>query len=149
MEIRTHAGNLDFRWSSPAGPFPRITPEQARQWNEDGSLEDAFDRATLDRVIDEIDPWESRVEAALREQGGRSFIARADEITFTVHLVLRSPFLRELVTGPVFQDLAWDLLGPDVRLYWEQRRSIGTAAAAPSQSGCRSAAMSRWSWHTS
>src|SRR6187551_1119724 len=107
MNPRLHARNVDFQWSSPPGPFRRITGEQARQWNERGYflLENALDRPTVERAIAEIDPWEAKVEAALREQGGRRFIARADEITFTVHLVLRSPFLRDLCAGPVFQDL--------------------------------------------
>jgi ectoine hydroxylase-related dioxygenase (phytanoyl-CoA dioxygenase family) len=135
MDLRPHARNLDFHWSSPTGPYRRISVEQARQWSEHGYfvLEDALDRATLDRVIAEIDPWEARAEAALREQGGRRFIARADEITFTVHLVLRSPFLRQLCAGPLFQDLAADLLGPDVRLYWDQAvyKKPGTESPFP------------------
>jgi ectoine hydroxylase-related dioxygenase (phytanoyl-CoA dioxygenase family) len=135
MDPRPHARNVDFHWSAPSGPYRRITPQQARQWSDDGYfvLEDALDRPTLDRAIAEIDPWEARVEAALREQGGKRFIARADEITFTVHLVLRSPFLRDLCAGPLFQDLAWDLLGPDVRLYWDQAvyKKPGTEAPFP------------------
>ena len=84
-------------------------------------LEDAVEPSTLERLIAEIDPWEARTEAALRElPQGRRFINRADAITFTVHLVLRSAFLRDFCAGPLFQDLAWDLVGPDVRLYWDQ-----------------------------
>jgi ectoine hydroxylase-related dioxygenase (phytanoyl-CoA dioxygenase family) len=72
-------------------------------------------------VIDEIDPVEQRVEQFLRAQpDGRFFIAQVDAITFTTHLVTHSPWLRELCAGPVFQDLAHDLIGPDVRLYWDQ-----------------------------
>jgi ectoine hydroxylase-related dioxygenase (phytanoyl-CoA dioxygenase family) len=135
MIVRTHPRNLDFRWSAPPGPFRRITEAQSRQWSDDGYfvLEDAFDPATLARVVAEIDPWEAKVEAALREQGGRRFIARADEITFTIHLVLRSPYLREFCAGPVFRDLGVDLLGPRVRLYWDQAvyKKPGTVAPFP------------------
>ena len=35
-------------------------------------------------------------------------------------MVTRSPRLRELCAGPLFRDLAHDLVGPDVRLYWDQ-----------------------------
>jgi ectoine hydroxylase-related dioxygenase (phytanoyl-CoA dioxygenase family) len=34
--------------------------------------------------------------------------------------VKSSPVLRAFCAGPVFQDLARDLIGPDVRLYWDQ-----------------------------
>ena len=135
MRVRTHPHNLGFQWSALGGPYRRITSEQARRWDEDGYfvLDDAFDPDTVASVIEEIDPWEAKVEAALRAHGGRRFIARADEITFTVHLVLRSPYLRAFCGGPVFQDLGRDLLGPSVRLYWDQAvyKKPGTEAPFP------------------
>ena len=48
------------------------------------------------------------------------FIAEAGNLVFSTHLVLRSALLREWVAGPVFTGLARDIIGPDVRLYWEQ-----------------------------
>src|SRR5690606_22202254 len=67
------------------------------------------------------DPIEARVEAFLRSRpDGRLFIARAGEITFSTHLVLRSALLRAFCASPLFQDLGHDLIGPDVRLYWDQ-----------------------------
>ena len=47
-------------------------------------------------------------------------IAKADGITFTVHLVKLSQVLRDFSASRVFQDLCHDLIGPDVRLYWDQ-----------------------------
>src|SRR5262249_43584589 len=52
--------------------------------------------------------------------GQRMFIAEADGITFTVHLVKRSALLREFAASEVFTDLCHDLIGPDARLYWDQ-----------------------------
>ena len=84
-------------------------------------LEGAFDADTMAAVMAEIDPWEEKVETFLRSQpDGKLFIARADEITFTTHLVAHSETLRTFCSGPLFQDLAFDLLGDDVRLYWDQ-----------------------------
>jgi ectoine hydroxylase-related dioxygenase (phytanoyl-CoA dioxygenase family) len=123
MTPKLHPLNRSFRWEQPRGPYRRITPAQARAYDEDGFfvLDDAFDAGTVQCMIDEIDPLERRVEDFLRTQdGGRFFIAQADAITFSVHLVSRSRALRELCAGPVFQDLAHDLIGPDVRLYWDQ-----------------------------
>ncbi len=123
MKLEPHPLNRDFRWHAPPPPYRRITPEQARSYDELGYfvLEDVFDAETIVRVEAEIDPNEAQVEDALRARpDGRLFIARAGEITFTTHLVARSPVLREFVTGSVFQDLAHDLIGDDVRLYWDQ-----------------------------
>ena len=62
-----------------------------------------------------------RSRSELRQlDGGKLFIARADAITFTTHLVARSAVLRDLVSSPPLTDLCADLIGPDVRLYWDQ-----------------------------
>jgi phytanoyl-CoA hydroxylase len=131
-----HALNRDFEWQPRRGPFRIVTPEQATSYNENGFfvLEDAFDPDTVEAVIAEIDPWEAKVEAFLRtQQDGKLFIARANEITFTTHLVARSQRLRAFCSGQPFQDLAFDLLGDDVRLYWDQGvyKKPGTATHFP------------------
>jgi ectoine hydroxylase-related dioxygenase (phytanoyl-CoA dioxygenase family) len=94
-------------------------------------LPGAFGPEERERVIAAIDPFEAEGEALLRRHGGRLFIARADEITFTVHLAMRSPLLRSFCAGPVFRDLAHDLIGPDVRLYWDQAVYKKPGAEAP------------------
>jgi ectoine hydroxylase-related dioxygenase (phytanoyl-CoA dioxygenase family) len=103
--------------------FQLVTPDQARAYDDLGYfvLEDAFDRATLDEIMAEIDPVEAEIEEALRGfDKGTAFIARADEITFTTHLVTRSERLRRLVATSPLRELCLDLIGPDVRLYWDQ-----------------------------
>jgi ectoine hydroxylase-related dioxygenase (phytanoyl-CoA dioxygenase family) len=118
-----HPLNRRFAWRQPAGPFRRVTAEQARRYGEEGCfvLEDAIAPREVAAIAEEIDGFEERTEAFLRgREGGRLFIARAGEITFSPHLVERSPRLRAFCAGHVFQDLAHDLVGPDVRLYWEQ-----------------------------
>jgi phytanoyl-CoA hydroxylase len=123
MEPERHPLNESFTWIAASGPFRRTTPEQVQAYNADGYfvLEDAFDAKTVSAVAAEIDPIEAQVEAFLASrEGGRFFIGRAGEITFSPHLVVQSPLLRTFCSGPVFQDLAHDLIGPDVRLYWDQ-----------------------------
>jgi ectoine hydroxylase-related dioxygenase (phytanoyl-CoA dioxygenase family) len=99
-----------------------VSAAQARAFDERGwfLLEGAFDAGACEELIEAIDPLERAGEELLQQHGGRIFIARAGEITFTPHLVGRSPLLREFCAGPVFADLAHDLIGPDVRLYWDQ-----------------------------
>jgi ectoine hydroxylase-related dioxygenase (phytanoyl-CoA dioxygenase family) len=83
----------------------------------------------------EIDPIEAELEAELRRstEDGRLFIYRAGEITFTTHLVARSAALRDLVASAPLRDVAVDLLGPRVRLYWDQAvyKKPGTDAPFP------------------
>jgi len=105
------------------GPFRRVTEAQARSFNERGFfvLEGAFDRETIERVVDAVAPFERAAEDQLRQRPGkRMFIAEADGITFTTHLVKRSSVLREFSAHEIFADLCHDLIGPDVRLYWDQ-----------------------------
>ena len=131
-----HQLNASFEWDEHTGPFGAVTAAQARQYDEDGFfvLEDALGASEVEALIAAIDPFEERGADALRElEGGRFFIARADEITFTTHLVLQSPALREFTRSPLLTGVCADLLGPDVRLYWDQAvyKKPGTESPFP------------------
>ncbi len=118
-----HPLNVDFTWIPPKPPVRAITAEQAADYDELGYfvVENVFDAPTIAAVTAEIDPVERGVEVTLRQdEGGRRFIARAGEITFAPHLVQRSARLREFVTSSPLIDVCADLIGPDVRLYWDQ-----------------------------
>jgi ectoine hydroxylase-related dioxygenase (phytanoyl-CoA dioxygenase family) len=134
---RPHPLNDGFTWTDHHGPFRVVTEAQAAAYDEEGFfvLEDALDPDTVARVEAEIDPIEAAVEDELRRstEDGRVFIYRAGEITFTTHLVARSPALRDLVGSAPLRDVAVDLLGPDVRLYWDQAvyKKPGTDAPFP------------------
>jgi len=134
--VKTHPLNKTFSWEARSGPFRSISQEQADQYNELGFfvMEDVFDADTISALIEDIDPIEAMVEGILRDKfGGKAFIARADEITFTTHLVTRSEKAKAFTKSAVFRDLVYDLLGPDVRLYWDQAvyKKPGTAAGFP------------------
>lgn len=123
MNLDRHPRNDHFDWRQPDGPFRLISEALAQAYREDGFfvLEHAFDRATIRRLLDEIDPLEAQAERHLRSQpAGRIGISRAGEITFRPHLVTRSTYIRDFCRHPVFQGLVHDLIGPDVRLYWDQ-----------------------------
>jgi len=118
-----HELNRSFDWQPHPGPYRLISDEQARAYDEDGFfvLEDVIPAPMIERIIAEIDPFEAELEAVLREaEGGRIFIARADKLTFTVHLVAQSALLHEFAGSDLFADLCADLIGPDVRFYWDQ-----------------------------
>ena len=121
--LERHPWNREFSWQQPDGPYRLISDAQAQAYRAEGFflLEGAFDAATVARLLDEIDPLEAQTEAYLRRQPERRRgISRAGEITFCPHLVTQSDYLKDFCGHPVFQGLVHDLVGPDVRLYWDQ-----------------------------
>jgi ectoine hydroxylase-related dioxygenase (phytanoyl-CoA dioxygenase family) len=121
--MKKHKLNDSFNWQDRKGPFRLISDEQAGQYNRDGYLviEDAFDHRTIDTLLTELDPIEETTAAQLRKQSNsKASISRADEITFAAHLVTRCPNANLFTRSQFFLDLTHDLLGPNVRLYWDQ-----------------------------
>ena len=136
MQLETHPLNVGFEWRSHAGPLRRLSRAQADQYDSRGFvvLEGVFEPDLVDRIVAAIDPIEARVEDFLKTQpGGRVFIARAGEITFSTHLVVQAPLFADFVRHEAFADIAHDLIGPDVRLYWDQAvyKKPGTEAPFP------------------
>ncbi len=131
-----HGLNRDFVWRDHHGPFRTVTRQQARQYDQQGFfvLEGALRPDEVEALTEAIDPLEARDEEKLRDmEGGRFFMARADEITFTTHLVVRSARLRRFTASALFADVCADLIGPDVRLYWDQAvyKKPGTESPFP------------------
>ncbi len=123
QEIKLHANNTTFKWNIPEGPYSFFSDEDINCFNEGGFVvvEDAFSPAEVAQVIDQIDPYEFNVTEALKGlDGGKFFISRAEEITFTTHLVTQSEQLKDFSRHKVFANICRDLIGPDVRLYWDQ-----------------------------
>jgi len=113
-----HEFNTGFRWQRPEGPFRRITQEQIDSYCERGFfvIEDAYDPDAVARMTAEIDPIQKRINTMLDRR------TSGDKPGFTIasNLVLRSPWLRQVCSTGVITDVATDLLGQQVRLYWEQ-----------------------------
>jgi ectoine hydroxylase-related dioxygenase (phytanoyl-CoA dioxygenase family) len=118
-----HPWNHGFRWSLPPGAPTTLTAGQKAAFDRDGYvvLPSLVDAGSLAAVTADLDALEAGVEAYLaRQEGERVSIAERGAITFTVHPVLRSEAARAFVRLPALVDLARDLLGPDVNLYWDQ-----------------------------
>jgi ectoine hydroxylase-related dioxygenase (phytanoyl-CoA dioxygenase family) len=134
--ITPHEFNAGFTWVDHTGPLRGLTEAQARQFDEDGFtvVPGAFPADVIAAVRDAIDEQEAQLEAVLRETNdGHVFIYRADEITFTTHIVARSQVVRDFVTSPVLLDLTHDICGPDSRFYWDQSvyKKPGTTSPFP------------------
>ncbi len=123
MDPEIHPDNKGFTWSVPNGPYQYLSNEQVEQFDKKGylSLEDAFDLDLMNEVVNLIDPFEAKVTQTLKGlEGDKFFISRAEEITFTTHLVTQSEELKKFSKNEVFCGLCLDLVGDDVRLYWDQ-----------------------------
>ena len=121
--VDRHPWNRDFEWTGATPPFRVVSEAQAEQFDLDGFvvIPEVFDASTLAPIVEEIDRFEAETEDALRRlDGERISIAEAGAITFTTHLVKRSPALRAFATHPFFTGICADLIGPDVNLYWDQ-----------------------------
>ncbi len=121
--LQLHPWNRDFTWTDRAGPFRLLSPAQVASFDRDGYLvlPDVFRADELAPLIEALDRNEAATDEFLRSRnGGRFAIAEVGAITFTVHLVEREPIAASFVRHRILADLCHDLIGPDVRLYWDQ-----------------------------
>jgi ectoine hydroxylase-related dioxygenase (phytanoyl-CoA dioxygenase family) len=120
---RPHPLSQDFVWRPRAPASPRrLTGQEIAAFDADGfiKLAGVFTPEEIAAVTAAIDPLEAIAEAKLREAGGKISISEADAITFTAHVVRKSPVLRAFAAHPAILDICHDLVGDDVRLYWDQ-----------------------------
>jgi phytanoyl-CoA hydroxylase len=130
--LRRHPLNLAFEWRERAPtPLRRLSEDERFQYNELGfvKLGDLFSAEAIAVVTAAIDPFEAEAEAWLRAKGGRVGIATADVITVTINIAARSQAAKEFALQPAIKDVCHDLLGDDVRLYWDQSVYKKTAKA--------------------
>jgi ectoine hydroxylase-related dioxygenase (phytanoyl-CoA dioxygenase family) len=123
MERAPHPWNTSFEWDDHAGAATTASADQLVAFDRDGFFvfEDAFDAATLAELDTELSPGDAKVKEFLAGMdGGRYSVAGLDTQTVAPHAVMRSEYARAFVAHPVLAGLASDLVGPDVRLYWEQ-----------------------------
>ena len=123
IALPRHPWNADFTWADHTGPFRRVTPDQARAYDEQGFfiLERAIDPETITALTTAIEPLDAEVMAFLAAQpDGRFSIAGVDTVSIALHPAARSTVCRDFCTSELMADLAHDLIGPDVRLYWDQ-----------------------------
>ncbi len=118
-----HPWSSGFTWRDHAGPFSTISDAQAREYDEIGCFvfEDAFSPGELRAMDEAIEPGETLVREFLSGRpDGRFSVAGIDTQTVAPHLVMNSDVLRGVCARQPLAGIARDLLGPDVRLYWEQ-----------------------------
>lgn len=116
--------STQFQWQDrPLDRLQCLTKDQVSLFNRDGYclLEKAVSDKDIARLLRDIDPVEAGTgDTVLHLEGSRHFTYKKDAMTFARNLVAKSKAVRDLITGPLFQALSHDLIGPDVRLYWDQ-----------------------------
>jgi ectoine hydroxylase-related dioxygenase (phytanoyl-CoA dioxygenase family) len=122
MERTRHPWNTEFTWPSHrAGDV--VTADQAAQYDELGYfvVADAFEPATMHALDDELAAGDDHVKQLLADvPGGRFSVAGLDTQTVAPHAVTRGNVARRFAAHPLLAGIACDLVGPDVRLYWDQ-----------------------------
>lgn len=134
--MRNHALNTSFNWSGPTGPFEVLTETQAQQYNELGGFvfEDMFTQSEIASLLTDLDAAEAQANEFVRRiDKSQPSISRADEIVFSPHLVARSEPAKTFSKHETLIQLCKDIIGPSVRLYWDQLvyKRAGTAVEFP------------------
>jgi ectoine hydroxylase-related dioxygenase (phytanoyl-CoA dioxygenase family) len=123
IEPRPLPANVDFVWE-PITRTPRLlTAEQVRQFDEQGFVlvPDVIEADVIAEVREAIDQLEVFSPTFGRDiDGTRMEVATRDEITFTIFLAARCEPARRFARHPALAGICHDLVGPDVRLYWDQ-----------------------------
>ncbi len=118
-----HPWNVGFDWSLPETEPTTLTAEQKEQFDRQGFvvLDDVVEAELLDAVVAELDAEEAKVDRFLASQPDERFsIAERGALTIALHPVTRSDAAQRLARHSVLLGACADLVGPDVRLYWDQ-----------------------------
>ena len=122
--MEPHPWNTGFAWQRPTDRSYRVVDgAQADQFHEQGFVlvEDVFGPGDLEEVTAALDGLEAGADTFLRSRPeGRLSISETGAIVFAPHAVLVAETARRFATHPVFTGLCHDLVGDDVRLYWDQ-----------------------------
>ena len=122
-EATLHPLNQGFIWRPTARTGRRLLDDcQIDAFDRQGffRLDQALTADVLVAVTAAIDPLEAAQTELVHSRGGRFVLSAAETISFTAHLVTRSPVLADFARHPALKALCHDLIGPDVRLYWDQ-----------------------------
>lgn len=134
MARRAHRWNHGFAWSRPPGDGGELDAAQLAAFDHDGFcvLEGVFGPDELAAIDAAIEPGASLVRSLLEQlPGGRLSVAGLDTQTVAPNMVGGSDVLRAACTHPRLAAACADLIGPDVRLYWEQAVYKQPHSAAP------------------
>lgn len=106
-----------------AGTSVRITDELMKQYREQGYIifENLFSAKEMDRIREIIDVFDEETEQVLKAKAKEGdFISAAGVINFSWNLNFRDPEIQRFIADQRFVDITTAILGPDIKLYWDQ-----------------------------
>ncbi len=111
-----------------------MTGDQVASFDRDGFfvLDRAIEADTLAKLVAQLADGVAAVEEFLTKvPGGRLSVAGRDTQIVAPHQVLRSRWVAEFCRSPLLAGICRDLVGPQVRLYWDQAVYKTPASAEP------------------
>ncbi|AFH61077.1 phytanoyl-CoA dioxygenase family protein [Paenibacillus caseinilyticus] len=98
-----------------------ITHEQLKNYEEQGYIifEDLFSEEQIAMVRSIVDKLNEEFDKKM-EQIGRSGISVENKISFNMHLTAQDPYMNTFVGNEKMVSITTALLGPNVKLYWDQ-----------------------------
>jgi phytanoyl-CoA hydroxylase len=100
-----------------------ITDAQRKQYDEMGYMifEHLFTSDEMDAIRGIIDRYDEESERNRLKNGAvKGGISIPNQINFTAKLNFKSPELQRFIADERFVGLTTSILGPDIRLYWDQ-----------------------------
>lgn len=124
MALTAHPLNRGFVWRDYRPERPRLlTSDQIADFHRDGFLilRDVFGEAEIASARHAIDAFEAKEKDTILTMDDQpDLVFDVRKLSFACGLAARSKILRSLISGSVFQGLVHDLIGENVRLYWDQ-----------------------------
>ena len=99
-----------------------LTDSQMTQYREEGYviLEDLFTPAEMDALAARIDRFDAAYNQQLIKDRAQNSNQIPNEIVFSYYLNFKDPDIQAFIADDRFVALSTQILGPDVRLYWDQ-----------------------------
>ena len=123
MKATLHPWNTQFSWENAIQRSGFLTQQQIDQYNNEGFLllEGVIPQQEIEDLTSTLDAHAKETEGFLQAmEDGRLSIAESGAILFGIHPSIRFPEAKEFLSSEPFTSIAHDLIGPDVRLYWDQ-----------------------------
>ena len=119
-----HKFNNGFHWRKrPARALRMLDPQDVAEFNAKGYtvVRGAVPQDEVRQLLPIIDALEAEEdETVLSLDNGTAVVFGTNQMTFACNLAARNERLRRFASSRVMRDLMHDLIGPDVRLYWDQ-----------------------------
>lgn len=99
-----------------------ISNEKIKHFKEEGYfiLDRFFSESEMNELTSRIDGCVEEHVEAMKAKDNQEGISRANEITFTAHMVKKDAYAQKFCAQDKFVDFTTKLLGPEVALFWDQ-----------------------------